>query len=87
MGTPSFGLTFDTSIDQPNEAVPGTGIPAPLIAFGLGKFVSIGSYVTSTGPSGLFFSVGPSFGPPISGGVPVRNGKGCGGSGAGKGPG
>jgi len=86
-GSPSFGLTFDTSIDEPTEAIPQTGIPAPLIAFGLGKFVSVGSYVTSTGPSGLFFSFGPSLGPPISVSIPVGNGNGCGGRGAGKGPG
>ena len=78
---PSVGGTVDTVIDPPPDGTPG---PAPLIGpvqamVGLGRFASVGTFMTATGPQGLVYSVGGGLGFPFSGSIVTQKGKGCGG--------
>ncbi len=82
VGTPSLGLTFGTTIDAPEDIggnLSGSGILAPQVSVGLGRFVGVGTFLTLTGPQGFVLSAGPAIGLPVSTAVTVHKGTGCGG--------
>jgi hypothetical protein len=82
VGTPSFGVTIDTSIDAPEQLGIGN-LPPMQVGIGLGKFASIGTYFVlgDPAPHGFFYSAGPALGLPISVTMTLHKGQGCGGSG------
>jgi hypothetical protein len=74
IGGPGVGTSLDTTINPPegwDSAFPG--LSAVQMGVGLGKFVSVGTFMTSTGVQGFVFSLGYGLAPPITASVTVAN--------------
>jgi RHS repeat-associated protein len=63
---PSFGASFDISINAPSN-------PVPVVTVGLGKNLGVGTFITNQGVQGVQINLGVSVGPPVTLTVPVGN--------------
>jgi hypothetical protein len=60
------GASVDMTFNAPSQ-------PVALAVVGVGRNLSAGKFVTSTGTQGFSLSLGPSIGPPMNVAVPMGN--------------